>query len=48
MQKISVHLIRMAVTIAAICAVVGAAEFGSVHHGGSFVVAKTRFGRPFK
>ena len=46
MQKISVDLIRLAVSSAAICVVVGAAEFRSLHHGGSFVVAKTRIAPP--
>ena len=42
MQKISVDLIRLAVSSAAICVVVGAAEFRSLHHGGSFVAARAR------
>ena len=32
MQKITVDLIRLAVSGAVICAVVGAAEWGSFHH----------------
>jgi len=32
----------------AICVVVGAGEFRSVHHGGSFVVAKTRIAPPIQ
>jgi len=48
MQKISVDLIRLAVSSAAICVVVGAAEFRSLHHGGSFVVAKTRIAPPIQ
>ena len=34
MQKISVDLVRLAVSSAAICATVGTAEFRSLHHGG--------------
>ena len=48
MQRISVDLIRLAVSSAAICVVVGAAEFRSLHHGGSFVVAKTRIAPPIQ
>jgi len=46
MQKISVDLIRLAVSSAAICAIAGAAEFRSLHHGGSFAIAKTRIAPP--
>jgi hypothetical protein len=42
MQKISVDLVRLAVSAAVIGVVVGAAEFRGLHHGGLFVVAKTR------
>jgi hypothetical protein len=48
MQKTSVDLIRLAVSSAAICAVVGAAEFRSLQHGGLFVVAKTRIAPPIQ
>jgi hypothetical protein len=48
MQKISVDLIRLAVSSAAICFVVGAAEFRSLHHGGPLVVAKTRIAPPIQ
>ena len=48
MQKISVDLIRLAVSSAAICAAVGTAEFRSLHHGGSFVIAKTRIAPPIQ
>jgi hypothetical protein len=46
MQKISADLIRLAVSSAVICAVAGAAEFRSLHHGGSFAIAKTRIAPP--
>ena len=42
MQKISVDLIRLAASSAALCAVVGIAEFRSLHHGRSFAIAKSR------
>ena len=48
MQKISTDLIRLAVSSAAICAVVGIAEFRSLHHGGLFVVAKMRIAPPIQ
>jgi hypothetical protein len=48
MRKISLDLIRLAVTSAAICVIVGAAEFRSLHHGGSFAVAKTRIAPPIQ
>ena len=48
MQKISVDLIRLAVSGAVICAVVGAAEFRGLHHGGSFAIAKTRIAPPIQ
>jgi hypothetical protein len=48
MQKISTDLIRLAVSSAAICAVVGIAEFRSLHHGGLIVVAKTRTAPPIR
>jgi len=48
MQKISVDLIRLAVSSVAICLVVGAGEFRSLHHGGSSVVAKTRIAQPIQ
>lgn len=48
MQKISVDLIRLAVSSAAICAVVGIAEFRSLHHGDSFAVAKSRIAPPIQ
>ena len=40
MQKISVDLIRLAVSSAVICAGVAAAELRGLHHGGQFVNAK--------
>jgi hypothetical protein len=46
MQKISTDLIRLAVSSAAICAVVGTAECRSLRHGGSFAIAKTRIAPP--
>ena len=46
MQKISVDLIRLAVSSAAICGIVGTAEFRSLHHGGTFAIAKTRVAPP--
>jgi len=48
MQKISVDLIRLAVSSAAVCALVGTAEFRGLHHGGSFGVAKIRGARPIQ
>jgi hypothetical protein len=48
MQKISVDLIRLAVSSAAICAVAGTAEFRSLHHGESFAVAKIRVAPPIQ
>ena len=48
MQRISVDLIRLAVSSAAVCAVVGVAEFRSLHHGGSLAIAKTRIAPPIQ
>jgi hypothetical protein len=48
MQKISVDLIRLAVSSAAICVGVSAGEFRSVHHGGSFAIAQTRITPPIQ
>ena len=48
MQKISVDLIRLAVSSAAICVVVGAAEFRSLQPSDSFVVAKTHIAPPIQ
>ena len=48
MQRISVDLIRLAVSSAVICVVAGAAEFRSLHHGGSLVVAKTSIAPPIQ
>jgi hypothetical protein len=48
MQKISVDLVRLAVSSATICAVVGTAEFRSLHHGGSFAIAKIRIAPPIQ
>ncbi|MGA2494871.1 MAG: hypothetical protein ABSF67_18340 [Roseiarcus sp.] len=48
MQKISIDLIRLAVSSAAICAVVETAEFRNLHHGGSFAVAKIRIAPPIQ
>ncbi len=48
MQKISTDLIRLAVSSAAICAVVGTAEFRSIRHGGSVALAKTRIAPPIQ
>ena len=46
MQKITVDLIRLAVSGAVICAVVGAAELGSFHHSDQFATAKIRIAPP--
>jgi hypothetical protein len=46
MQKISVDLIRLAVSSAAICAVVGAAELGALRHGDQLANVKTRIAPP--
>ena len=48
MQKISVDLTRLAVSTVVICAAVGTAEFRSLHHGGSFIIAKTRIASPIQ
>jgi hypothetical protein len=48
MQKISVDLIRLAVSSAAICGIVGTAEFTSLRHGGSVAIAKTRIAPPIQ
>jgi hypothetical protein len=48
MQKISVDLTRLAVSTVVICAAVGTAEFKSLHHGGSFIIAKTRIASPIQ
>ena len=46
MRKIPTDLIRLALSSAAICGVVGTAEFRSLHHGGTFAIAKTRVAPP--
>ena len=46
MQKISTDLIRLALSSATICAVVGTAEFRGLRHGGSFAIARTRVAPP--
>jgi hypothetical protein len=48
MQKISVDLIRLAVSSAVICVAAGAAEFRSLHHGSSLAIAKTRIAPPIQ
>jgi hypothetical protein len=48
MQKISVDLIRLAVSGAVMCAVVGTAEFRALQHGGQFVNAKIRVAPPIQ
>jgi hypothetical protein len=48
MQKISVDLIRLAVSGAVICAVVGTAEFRALQHGGQFANAKIRGASPIQ
>ena len=48
MQKISRDLVRLAVSSAAICVVVGAAEFRSLQPSDSFVVAKTHIAPPIQ
>jgi hypothetical protein len=47
-QKISVDLIRLAVSGAVICAGVGTAEFRSLQHGGQFVDVKVRVAPPIQ
>ena len=46
MQKISVDLIRLAVTGAVICAVAGAAELGALRHSAQFAKVRTRIAPP--
>ena len=48
MQKISRDLIRLAVSSAAICVVVGAAEFRSLQRSGPFAMAKTQMAPPIQ
>jgi len=47
-QKISVDLIRLAVSSAVICGVVGTAELGAVHHGAQFANTKIRIAPPIQ
>jgi hypothetical protein len=46
MQKISVDLIRLAVSGAVICAVVGTAELGALRHSDQLANVKTRIAPP--
>ncbi len=48
MRKISVDLIRLAVSSAVICAAAGTAEFRALQHGGQFVNAKSRVAPPIQ
>ena len=48
MRKISVDLIRLAVSSAAICAVVGTAELGALHHSGQLANPKFRVAPPIR
>ena len=48
MQKISVDLIRLAVSSAVICAVVGTAERAALRHGDQLVSAKIRVAPPIQ
>jgi hypothetical protein len=48
MQKISVDLIRLAVSGAVICAVVGVAELGGLRHSDQLAAAKTRMAPPIR
>ena len=46
MQKITVDLIRLAVSAAVICAVVGAVEWRSFHHSDPFAIERNRIAPP--
>jgi hypothetical protein len=48
MRKISVDFIRLAVSSAAICAVVGVAESKSLRHDDASAAAKTRIASPIR
>ena len=48
MQRVSVDLIRLAVSSAVICAVVGTAEFRGLQHGDQFANAKIRIAPPIQ
>ena len=48
MQKISIDLIRLVVSSAAICAVVGTAEYSSLHTAVHSLSPRPKSRRPFK